>query len=1285
MTVKRHSGAALGALFLLGLASCQDSQVTAPTEEARPNMPFAILDGSTTGPQDFFFLPPIVPNAPTLDGVFNPDLAPSIRICELDGGPVTTSICRRTIDEFPSGSIEVRENSYFLDWDPRNLGIRSSRYYRVEVIVADSVFGYVDLDPMGNEDGSDLSGSETETYAFGFRPRSSSVPIEFFLSVDAFCSGDVYVTECVTGVAVNQAGATITLDNAGNRLGVIIDQNSLPAPFEEILITLERIDPDAYLGAEDEECIPGLDALGTITESFDAPQFGDCFRVETIPELNDPLAVAAVVSICLDVNQLNLTQQQREQLRMVKFSDRNEDWTALQETAGNCPAQQASLFSVPDQGFMRYAAMGMNALASLVMPEPVAAGTIRFGGFNSSFSRFRFALPGEMVPTEGDEVIIQAADDNTINATITVLDAGDVSGENRQPVAGARVRFTPDAGAGTVSVAEVITGETGQATVEWTVDRTEPGDKILTASALGLFGGPVPDPEGVAYDLIAESVTFTATIVGPPAELSQDPANNIDDAVAGEPQPLSVTVTDADGNLVDGAQVTWTCTPICTFGEGTQNEDGSATITAPSDEGVATVQWTPLTSGSQVSVAGVDYDVPDVTFTATVSPNNAVEPTYPTVPETGIAGETLEELSLQVTDAFGNPREGDVVTWTVVTGDGFVSVASTTTDSDGRVSTLWTLGETAGPNELTIALGDFSATLSVEGGPAPPVQPIGQGSGQGGEVATALGTPLSFVLVDTFGNAIAEQVVEWTGDGSFDPASGVTNADGIASTIWTLGEDAGAQAAAAAVAGFTVDYTATADHGPAAKVSGGPETQSGTAGAALASALTVTVLDQFDNPVDGQTVTWSTPSANEGFVAGSFSAAATTTDVYGNASTIWTLGTEAIAQEATATIGDDLTVTYGATAAPDEPANVATSGGGVTLVVGSGTTLSVTVTDQYGNLVEGATATWSGGGTYSSTTTTTDANGASSVFWAPPTRPAGANTGTVTVNGVGGTYSVTTTPDIAANIVGTGGGGEYAPGTEIPLGITVTDQYLNPIDPTAITWFTSYGSVTGDGFTGAGGTGSGAWTLPAVQGIYSATATVGDVTATFSASVICSVEVDGQIDPGEWNCALEDETFRTFTANVDGGVDAEVRWQQSANSLYFLIRVAQDPLDRVNEVRIDFDNTGDGASPDDDAIGFSATDGGFYDEYLSERCVNRGQSGCGDVDTNGKDGAGATGAQDGWTVYELSHPLAGDGVQDFNVTSGDVLKFFLTFQNGNGAKGNTQFPGFREYIDITIR
>ena len=533
------------------------------------------------------------------------------------------------------------------------------------------------------------------------------------------------------------------------------------------------------------------------------------------------------------------------------------------------------------------------------------------------------------------------------------------------------------------------------------------------------------------------------------------------------------------------------------------------------------------------------------------------------------------------------------------------------------------------------------------------------------------------------GNAIAGEAVEWSGDGSFEPLTGVTNALGIASTVWTLGEDAGAQIAAAAVAGFTVDYTATADHGPPAKVSGGPETQSGTAGAALASALTVTVLDQFDNPVDGQTVTWSTPAAIEGFVAGSFSPAATTTDVYGNASTIWTLGTEAIAQGATATVGDNLTVTYGATVAPDEPANVATSGGGVTLVVGSGTTLSVTVTDQYGNLVEGATATWSGGGIYSSTTTTTDANGASSVFWTPPTFPAGENTGTVTVNGVEGTYSVMTTPDVAANIVGTGGGGEYAPGTEIPLGITVTDQHLNPIDPAAITWFTTDGSVSGDGFTGAGGAGNGTWTLPAVQGIYSATATVGDVTATFSASVICSVEVDGQIGPGEWNCALEDLTFQTFTANVDGGVDAEVRWQQSAESLYFLIRVAQDPLDRVNEVRIDFDNTGDGASPDDDAIGFSATDG-FYDEYLSERCVNRGQSGCGDEDTI-QDGAGATGAQDGWTVYELSHPLAGDGVQDFNVTSGDVLKFFLTFQNGNGAKGNTQFPGFREYIGIEIR
>jgi len=36
------------------------------------------------------------------------------------------------------------------------------------------------------------------------------------------------------------------------------------------------------------------------------------------------------------------------------------------------------------------------------------------------------------------------------------------------------------------------------------------------------------------------------------------------------------------------------------------------------------------------------------------------------------------------------------------------------------------------------------------------------------------------------------------------------------------------------------------------------------------------------------------------------------------------------------------------------------------------------------------------------------------------------------------------------------------------------------------------------------------------------------------------------------------------------------------------------------------------------------------------------------------------------------------------VSVGDMLGFFLSVQQGNGAQGNTQWPDFRSYEQITI-
>jgi plastocyanin len=106
--------------------------------------------------------------------------------------------------------------------------------------------------------------------------------------------------------------------------------------------------------------------------------------------------------------------------------------------------------------------------------------------------------------------------------------------------------------------------------------------------------------------------------------------------------------------------------------------------------------------------------------------------------------------------------------------------------------------------------------------PPPPEDPLvvqqapeSDGDAQTGPVGEALPEPLRILI--TRASEPQEGVdVTWSAGqgGSVSPTAGVTGADGIASTTWTLGPTAGAQSATATVAdaeGSPVTFTATAE------------------------------------------------------------------------------------------------------------------------------------------------------------------------------------------------------------------------------------------------------------------------------------------------------------------------------------------------------------------------------------------------------------------------------------------------------------------------------------------
>ena len=147
------------------------------------------------------------------------------------------------------------------------------------------------------------------------------------------------------------------------------------------------------------------------------------------------------------------------------------------------------------------------------------------------------------------------------------------------------------------------------------------------------------------------------------------------------------------------------------------------------------------------------------------------------------------------------------------------------------------------------------------GGPSPPASvTIVAGNGQTGEVGTLLPVALTVRVTDSSGRPLASVTVGWTvttGSGAVNPASGVTDSAGNASTRWTLGTTAGTQQATATVAGLApVTFSATAVAGnAAASVTVTSPTTTPYEGDTVQ--LTAIARDQFGNALPGKVATWS--------------------------------------------------------------------------------------------------------------------------------------------------------------------------------------------------------------------------------------------------------------------------------------------------------------------------------------------------------------------------------------------------------------------------------------------
>ena len=197
-----------------------------------------------------------------------------------------------------------------------------------------------------------------------------------------------------------------------------------------------------------------------------------------------------------------------------------------------------------------------------------------------------------------------------------------------------------------------------------------------------------------------------------------------------------------------------------------------------------------------------------------------VPPSLTIVKISGPTTESESRLIVAVRDSEGQPIEGHLVTFTVISGDGTLSITRTTTDADGRAESRLTRSPDAGTYSVSaFAAGVEQPVIFTAAGQAIPRSLTNvSGNGQQAPAGTALAAPFVISVLDEDGEAIAGTVVTFSvtaGGGTLSVTTATTDANGRAATQLTLGDDSGTNTVTATVEGMEpVTFTAVGKPNP---------------------------------------------------------------------------------------------------------------------------------------------------------------------------------------------------------------------------------------------------------------------------------------------------------------------------------------------------------------------------------------------------------------------------------------------------------------------------------------
>ncbi len=376
------------------------------------------------------------------------------------------------------------------------------------------------------------------------------------------------------------------------------------------------------------------------------------------------------------------------------------------------------------------------------------------------------------------------------------------------------------------------------------------------------------------YRLLAQSPNISTVAstefqitAGPAANLSVSGADPQSTAVNTPfPYPLQVTVTDAFGNPVAGATVSYTPNDV-----GGASADLSALSALSGPNGVATVTATANgVAGSYTVTAGVAGFPGTGSFNLTNVPGGVDHASFVNQPTDTTAGAIINVgsgVAVRLADATGNGIPGKVITLTAQPGTlestPSANPISGTTDATGAVTFSSLFIRSTGSYLLRAVVGGESiSTISnnFQITAAPPAMiAIEDGDNQKIQVGRNYG-PFRAIVKDTLGNPVPGVSVTLT-----VPASGPGFAGLVSGPIVLTTDSSGLATVPVALANnvvgpFTVAFSITASPTPATfhfenlpgnanLLTFSQQPGNSIAGSTISPAVTVQVRDQFGNPV----------------------------------------------------------------------------------------------------------------------------------------------------------------------------------------------------------------------------------------------------------------------------------------------------------------------------------------------------------------------------------------------------------------------------------------------------